>query len=577
MSTARANLETVISADMTQFQATMKRAGIVATSTASKIAKSMGSAAASLTKAGLAAGALGAVIGGAAMVKGIKAAADLGGKLSDLSARTSIAAGDLAVLSRAFEDNGVSADKIGGIINKLQKAVVDFGDGSASAARPFDRLGISFQQISRLDPAAQFSLVQQKISAISDPAERAAVAMQLFGKSGGELLTLFADGGALTTAGNVLGSQADILNRSAGKFDEISDILARAGTKLQGFFVGLLDGLADDLLPALREFDALDLAAAGQAFAEAMKEVTGSSGDFVENMKSALDGAFQFSQIVSKTGKYIGAMLGSLASPDFWSGLGDMILATLIQPLARYQDALTAIINGESVIDAVMGKNRDSALSKWADGVMNNGIEKVKPFMDEFAEILAPPKSLKEIFKDVPKAAKEAVKVAKEEIQVSGPSGSPIPMEFAPNQAKGHYYNPSEMGPQSPSFFEMGPSKSLMRKDVADMIAKREAAATAGFSGLAGLYQMQQDRMGGGGDTIGINSALSGGSRLFGSRTGSVSGVASGLVTGGLGESRRLKTSADTKAAKQVMTIQEAQADSLASIDKKIAQSLTVN
>jgi hypothetical protein len=54
-------------------------------------------------------------------------------------------------------------------------------------------------------------------------------------------------------------------------------------------------------------------------------------------------------------------------------------------------------------------------------------------------------------------------------------------------------------------------------------------------------------------------------------------GIASGLTTGGLGEKRRLNTSANDKEEKKNLTLQEKQVSSLESIESKIGQALTVN
>jgi hypothetical protein len=54
-------------------------------------------------------------------------------------------------------------------------------------------------------------------------------------------------------------------------------------------------------------------------------------------------------------------------------------------------------------------------------------------------------------------------------------------------------------------------------------------------------------------------------------------GIASGMTTGGLGEKRRLRTSADDKGDKKNLTLQEKQVSSLESIESKIGQALTVN
>ena len=119
MASARAELKTVISADSSQFSTAMRRAGMVASETGSKIKKAF------TGKVGAAIAGAGTAIAGAfaaqKFAQGIKGAADMGGQLSDLSARTGIAAGKLAILQRAFEDNGVSGDQVGTVINKLQK------------------------------------------------------------------------------------------------------------------------------------------------------------------------------------------------------------------------------------------------------------------------------------------------------------------------------------------------------------------------------------------------------------------------------------------------------------------------
>jgi hypothetical protein len=54
-------------------------------------------------------------------------------------------------------------------------------------------------------------------------------------------------------------------------------------------------------------------------------------------------------------------------------------------------------------------------------------------------------------------------------------------------------------------------------------------------------------------------------------------GIASGMTTGGLGEKRRLNTSANDKEAKKNLSLQEQQVTSLQSIETKIGQAITVN
>jgi hypothetical protein len=322
MAGARANIRAEISADTTKFQGAMRRAQTVAKATGAKIGQSMAGARAGLNKlasqalkAGAAIGAMAVAIGGAAMVKGLKMAADLGGRLSDIAARTGIAAGEVALLERAFADNGIAASKVGPTINKMQKAIVDATTKGGAMADTFAGLGLDLGKLGAMSPEDQFKAIQGAISSIQDPAQRAAAAMSIFGKSGGEMLTLFADQGALGNAAKSLGTQADILNRRAGTFDSISDILGRVGSKMQGFFVGMLDRIADPVLALLERFDGLDLAAIGQRAGDALKVAVNWSLQLIEDV-------VYWGETFLHWIKIAGVAIAALFTPSFWASVG---------------------------------------------------------------------------------------------------------------------------------------------------------------------------------------------------------------------------------------------------------------
>ena len=271
---ATANLQSRISLDATKFQAGLRSAGDSAkkfsksvTAGALGAARSIGNIASTLAKVTVAFG----IAGAAAAAMGLKAAFDLGGTLSDFSTRTGIAVEKLVLLQRAFEDNGISGDKVATIINKMQKSIGELGQGLSTQVRAFDELGITLEQLQRLSPEDQFELLQRSIAGVSDQAQRATLAAQIFGRAGNELLTLFGDTGALDRAAQSVGKQAEILARNAQTFDRISDLLNGAGQKLRGFFVGFAEIAAGPVLTMLEKFDQLDLAGAGQRFGAAIK------------------------------------------------------------------------------------------------------------------------------------------------------------------------------------------------------------------------------------------------------------------------------------------------------------------
>ena len=222
----------------------------------------------------LAAGVAGgmAIIGGAALVAGgglafgVKKALDLGGAFNDLSARTGASAGNLMVMQQAFVNAGLSAEQVGPAINRMQKALTGANEDGGSTASMFERLGLNMAEMQALKPDQQFQKTAAAIANLTDPAERAFASMVLFGKSGGEMLALFNDPAAFGSAADQVGTQAKLMDRNAALFDDISDKLALAGLKVQGFFVGVADQVAPVLQPLLDWFSKQDLAAQGQNF-----------------------------------------------------------------------------------------------------------------------------------------------------------------------------------------------------------------------------------------------------------------------------------------------------------------------
>jgi hypothetical protein len=217
----------------------------------------------------LIAGALtfGAAIAGAYKLgRALKDAFDTGGALSDLSSRTGITVKELVILEQAFKDNGIAAEKVGPIINKMQKGIVDFKAGLSTQVRAFERLGIAFEDIQHKTPIEQFQMIQDALNGIQDQTLKAGTAMEIFGRSGGELQALFDDTGAIQKATVFVGSAADILEKNAAKFDRISDLLNSASVKFQGIILALAEVAAPKLLAALESFAKMDFAGIGQRF-----------------------------------------------------------------------------------------------------------------------------------------------------------------------------------------------------------------------------------------------------------------------------------------------------------------------
>ena len=196
------------------------------------------------------------------------AALDMGGRLNDLADRTGIAVDKVLLLERAFQNSGVGADSLGPIINKMQKAIVDAGDGTSKAAFAFADLGLSLSAIASLSPEEQLRTIGKAIAGVEDPAMRASLSMEIFGKSGGALNQVFANfDGEIETAKLQLGSLPDIMKAGSSQFDRISDNLVVVGGKFIEFAAGIIDKVKPALDAVTTALSMFDAAKAGQELA----------------------------------------------------------------------------------------------------------------------------------------------------------------------------------------------------------------------------------------------------------------------------------------------------------------------
>lgn len=246
----------------------------------------------------------GAIVGIGAAFIGVRSAAQafnaaiaMGGKLNELSARTGETAGNLVILQRAFENAGAGADSVGPTINRLQRAIVEAGQGSKEQAEAFAKLGLNLDDLKSKTPTEQLQAVGAALSQVGNDSDRSALAMQLLGRSGGELIPLLrAMGAELDIARKQLGSTPEVMDRVAATFDTIGDSFAAIGQKSVEFAAGLLERLAPALAEITTKISQIDAAGFGQAISgyieQTLQWINASLGltSALDNIKAAIDG-----------------------------------------------------------------------------------------------------------------------------------------------------------------------------------------------------------------------------------------------------------------------------------------------
>jgi hypothetical protein len=195
---------------------------------------------------GTAAGAGLAAVGVAA-VGVTKRFADYGSKIDDASQRTGVGAAALSELGYAAEQSGLGFDQLEGAIKKME-----IGIGSGKTQKAIEALGLNFQQIQAMSPEDQFNALAESISQITDPAEQAAAAVSVFGKSGVDLLPMIKGGSAGLAA---LRDEAKALGVSLSQEDAAAaaafgDAWDKVGTAVNGVAVSIGAALAPALTVA---------------------------------------------------------------------------------------------------------------------------------------------------------------------------------------------------------------------------------------------------------------------------------------------------------------------------------------
>lgn len=236
-----------------------------------------------MTKASTVFTAAGAAMGAAAIAAAgasVLSFANAGSALHDMSARTGVTVQALSELKFAAEMTGSSAEGLETGIRKMQKAIVAAAQSSSGESAAFTALGLTLADLKNLSPDQQFDKVASSLASIEDPTVRAGLAMQVFGKSGTELLPMLADGtaglDAMRQQARDLGITMD--DETAAKADRLGDAIDAAKASIYGLTLQMGGALAP-AISAIAEGMSRTLPQAFERASDAIRTVTQFLGD----------------------------------------------------------------------------------------------------------------------------------------------------------------------------------------------------------------------------------------------------------------------------------------------------------
>ena len=245
---------------------------------------------------------IGNVISGAlnqvsAFVSRISSAFD---SFNDLSARTGIGVEALQGYSLAAKLAGVDTEAFGSAVQRLAVTI-----GKATPGDNLDKslrnINLSVAQLRGLAPEQQFSAISDAISGLPTAADRAAAAVEIFGKQGAALAPLFREGAEsiedLRDRAERLGIIVDETQLSnIGEMNDAFDLARATVEGIAGQVIGNLapavTAVVDQFLEFIETFEGAE-GTGGSGIANAISKVLFDGAEFLAGVFDSFVGQFQ--------------------------------------------------------------------------------------------------------------------------------------------------------------------------------------------------------------------------------------------------------------------------------------------
>lgn len=263
---------------------------------------------------------------------------------------------EFQAMALVADEAGVAQENLGNLIVKGQKAIVEAAKGADKYEAAFKKLNLSTADLLSLRPDEAFERIVDKLSQIENPTIRNATAMDIFSKSGKDVILMLEDFSAKTEEARQFNEKFNI------SFSEIDGRKVEEANDAMGRLNKALGGIGNTI--------AIEIAPAITAMSNAILDTTFSADDLSVAVRVALDN-------VAVLGEYIRRAFhgAAVAIAAFQSGLASLTpgplapqwLKDMHENEAQYKQNLQDVINNfdteQTVIDSLY-KARDEATKR---------------------------------------------------------------------------------------------------------------------------------------------------------------------------------------------------------------------
>jgi hypothetical protein len=178
------------------------------------------------------------------------AIAKLGDQIDKGSQKIAVTAEEYQKLQFAAERSGAGIDNVEAAFKRQAKVIEDAKGGMQSARDTIAKLGLSLEDLQNSSPNEAFLKISKALSEVTDKTQQAALAQEIFGRSGMELLPMIANveelGASLEKMGGIISN--DAVAAAAKLADEMTNLksvimAAAANTGFLSWLSNVVEGL----------------------------------------------------------------------------------------------------------------------------------------------------------------------------------------------------------------------------------------------------------------------------------------------------------------------------------------------
>jgi len=304
-----------------------------------------------MKKVGIAMAAVGTAIVGSLIAITLKTAS-AADNIEEMGQRTGLSTTLLQELDYAAKLTGTSIEGLEVATKRMAVTLNDAATGGEEAQQKLAALGLTISDLQGLSPDEQFLRIAKALGAIPDPTKRAALAIDIFGRSGTDLLPMLAD---TTMSLDEMLKKAHDLGLVMSEEDvKKAAALNDAITSLKAQFGGIGNAIATTLIPVFK--DIVD------TISKIIKAVTDWMAKHPELTKVIIAAAFGLGLLLLGFGTFILLAPGILAAGTIM-GAG---FAAALWPIALIIAGIVALIaigyvlvkNWDKIVDFFTGSNR---------------------------------------------------------------------------------------------------------------------------------------------------------------------------------------------------------------------------